>query len=428
MPTPTKLITIETAAPATAPSPLRVLRGETWTIRALLLANGQPLNIPSGAAVTLYWQVPGMANAWWSALGRVVTGTPGCVEADWSPECDTGAPSYILHLAVALTGGAVNYSAWATLAVAHAPGASPNHIPIPPQILDYATIEVLHAPYYTKSQSDARYYTRSQSDGRYAHVGTPIVYTSITVVDQNEDNLIAIASNARTITMVRDATSETPQTVVLTLPLTSGTLALSSQIPDVSGYAKTGEANTWSAAQTFTADLTADHIYPKVVELNGAAATRDDAWANYMADYGTVGSIIRDTLPDYIRDKTRYTLDTLTVTNGAAQLIDRSVQMLALTEASTTVALPQPVANHARDLYVCVRNDSAATAVIEFSGLGTSFAIRVPDGEDLSDMTEFAAGARADIYVTETPEVHSGLPVLKVVRQDLDAVVASVSS
>jgi len=103
-------------------------------------------------------------------------------------------------------------------------------------------------------------------------------------------------------------------------------------------------------------------------------------------------------------------------------LKDRSVQFLDLAVASTEVSLPAPVSGYARDLYVCVSNTSGASASIELAGLGVSYAVRVPDGEDLAEMTAFDAGARCDLYITDTPETSSNLPVVKIVRQDLDAV------
>lgn len=460
-----KLLTVETAAPSAPPARLRIMRGESWTLRAIFLANGSPLSIPEGSVASLYWQTPGMGASWWTASGRITgSSVPGAIEADWTPACDGGSNVYAVYLSLALPGGAKNYSAWWRLEIAHAPGETPNELPLPVPVLDFAVVEVLNAPYYTMSQANARYLTPTIGDERYAPLGEPTVYTRLTIRDNNEDNSLTFASDAHTITIVRNESAVAPQTYTLTLPLSDGTLALTADIPvvpaidatlTVSGATAdakaTGEAiktraprdairytldtierSGWDVPETpvtFAYDGTDYDSSAQGSELQIDSSGYIHLDGVYVAFFNVSTGLISD----INQEITDLKFGTITPAVGDSMqpvlgLKDRSVQFLDLAVASTEVSLPAPVSGHARDLYVCVSNTSGAAATIELAGLGTAYAVRVPDGEDLADMTSFDAGARADLYITETPEVHSGLPVLKIVRQDLDAVVASVSS
>jgi len=82
-------------------------------------------------------------------------------------------------------------------------------------------------------------YTKTEAaDQRYAAKGSPIVYTSVTIVDNNEDNSLAFSSDAHAVTMVRDVTSDSPSVYTATFQLKTGTVALTSDIPSLSGYAQ----------------------------------------------------------------------------------------------------------------------------------------------------------------------------------------------
>lgn len=64
---------------------------------------------------------------------------------------------------------------------------------------------------------------------------------------------------------------------------------------------------------------------------------------------------------------------------------------------------------------------------LEFYGLGTDFALAVPDGEDLAEMTSVDGGARARFYFTETALVSNNLPVISIQRITLGAVATAIT-
>lgn len=64
---------------------------------------------------------------------------------------------------------------------------------------------------------------------------------------------------------------------------------------------------------------------------------------------------------------------------------------------------------------------------LEFYGLGTDFALAVPDGDDLAEMTSVDGGKRARFYFTETALVSNNLPVISVQRITLGAVATAIT-
>ena len=64
---------------------------------------------------------------------------------------------------------------------------------------------------------------------------------------------------------------------------------------------------------------------------------------------------------------------------------------------------------------------------MEFYGLGTTFELVPPDGDDLAEMTSVDGGKRARFYFTETALVSNNLPVISVQRITLGAVAASIT-
>ncbi|MBR1608002.1 MAG: hypothetical protein IJ678_00125 [Kiritimatiellae bacterium] len=125
-----------------APATLAVMRGETVRLCAALARHGAPWN-PAATSATLYWQTNGMDSAWWSAPAAV---SSNVVSAVFTPEMDPGAPLVSAFLAARDADGAL-YRASANLRFIHAPGATPNEIPLPARSIDFATVAVTNAPW-----------------------------------------------------------------------------------------------------------------------------------------------------------------------------------------------------------------------------------------------------------------------------------------
>ena len=137
-----------------APRRLQIFRGETVRLEALLNLNGAPVEIPAGATATLAWQSREMGGSWYVAEASL-DAERGTVWADFGPDKDAGADEYRAFLRVDSDGAC--YRAVAALQILPSPGAVINEIPIPPRVLDFATIEVSNAPYWTKTEADERF-------------------------------------------------------------------------------------------------------------------------------------------------------------------------------------------------------------------------------------------------------------------------------
>ena len=119
-------------------------RGETLDIEARLTWRGAPLAVSDGAEAAMCWQTNGMGDAWWTAPASVTT--CGVVTATWSPSNDVGAASYRVFLRVAGPGGA-SYRANMLLRILGSPGETPNALPLPVQVLDFARISYTNEPW-----------------------------------------------------------------------------------------------------------------------------------------------------------------------------------------------------------------------------------------------------------------------------------------
>ena len=123
-------------------------RGETLDIEARLLWRGTPLAVADGAEAAMCWQTNGMDDAWWTAPASVTTG--GVVTATWSPSNDVGAASYRVFLRVAGPSGA-SYRANMLLRLLGSPGETPNALPLPVKVLDFARITYTNEPWASSS-------------------------------------------------------------------------------------------------------------------------------------------------------------------------------------------------------------------------------------------------------------------------------------
>jgi hypothetical protein len=132
-----------------------VYQGETALLLPELREAGTAVAWTGAETATLYWQTNGMDTLWWSAPAEVVTNTAGLVRATWSPTNDVGAAQYPYFVGVSGSSGGRSYRANGTLKMKRAPGATPNSLPLPARVIDFATVTVSNAPWATPGYADA---------------------------------------------------------------------------------------------------------------------------------------------------------------------------------------------------------------------------------------------------------------------------------
>lgn len=121
----------------------------------------------------------------------------------------------------------------------------------------------------------------------------------------------------------------------------------------------------------------------------------------------------------------------LTMAHDEVQLIDRAVQCVQVPNGTTSLTLvpPAAVAGRIRDFILDVDNSANTGALgIEFNLLGEDYALAVTDGDNLTEITELAAGERARFYFTETAQrytpsgVQGSIPVISIQRMTIEVV------
>ena len=123
-----------------------VMRGESVTVAPRLVLRGAPVDI-SGMVPTFLYQTNGMADAWWSLPAALDPAETGRVSAVWSHTNDLGAAAYNWFIGLSQGGTATTYRAAGRIVMRHAPGFTPNSIPLPVPVLDFSRISVLNPPW-----------------------------------------------------------------------------------------------------------------------------------------------------------------------------------------------------------------------------------------------------------------------------------------
>ena len=126
------------------------MHGDALDFKVDFNANGKPVDM-TGLDATLYWQTNGMGSAWWSAPGAISNAT---ARALFPSSADPGEKTLNFYLALSGDSNVV-YGASARVTFRNSPGLSPNMIAPPIVTIDFNTIEVANAPYYTKDETDA---------------------------------------------------------------------------------------------------------------------------------------------------------------------------------------------------------------------------------------------------------------------------------
>ena len=123
------------------------LRGETVELMPSFVSGRDVRDLSGVESATLWWQTNGMGAAYWSAPASVDTSSrPHRLVARWTPDMDVGAASYRYFVGAAAPSG-TQYRAHGTIRMRGAPGETPNALPLPIQVLDFAKIAWTNAPW-----------------------------------------------------------------------------------------------------------------------------------------------------------------------------------------------------------------------------------------------------------------------------------------
>ena len=128
--------TVETSR--ATPAQFEAYQGETLDLEASLQSYGKPVELTGIAA--LYWQTNGMDSTYWEASAAVNSNRMSAV---WTPEMDVGAKVYNCFIGQP---GTIYHAAF-QLRLRPSPGATPNVLPLPTPVIDFAKVRVLNPPW-----------------------------------------------------------------------------------------------------------------------------------------------------------------------------------------------------------------------------------------------------------------------------------------
>ena len=134
--------TVETSR--AVPATFEAYQGETLALEAALTSYGKPLEAPSN--YSFFWQTNGMGNAFWSVPCNppsTSTSNLNLMVATWSPTNDVGARVYNCFIGQP---GTIYHAAF-QLRLRPSPGATPNELPLPQKVIDFAKVTVLNPPW-----------------------------------------------------------------------------------------------------------------------------------------------------------------------------------------------------------------------------------------------------------------------------------------
>ena len=132
--------TVETSR--AQPAAFEAYQGETLALEASLQSYGKPLEAPSN--YSFYWQTNGMGSTYWSVPCVATASSPSNVLfATWSPTNDVGAKVYNCFIGQP---GTIYHAAF-QLRLRPSPGATPNELPLPQKVIDFAKVTVLNPPW-----------------------------------------------------------------------------------------------------------------------------------------------------------------------------------------------------------------------------------------------------------------------------------------
>ncbi|MDE3274663.1 MAG: hypothetical protein PUJ80_01400 [Verrucomicrobiota bacterium] len=136
--------TVETSR--VQPAVFDAYQGETLTFEAALQSKGKPLEAPLN--YSFFWQTNGMGSTYWEAPCPVPSSSlddasTNVLFATFTPSMDVGARAYNCFI-----GSPSNiYHAAFQLRLRPSPGATPNALPLPTPVIDFARVRVLNPPW-----------------------------------------------------------------------------------------------------------------------------------------------------------------------------------------------------------------------------------------------------------------------------------------
>lgn len=123
-------------------------RGETLRLMPSFLSGRNAIDLSGLGEAAFHWQTNGMGGLYWSVPARIDTGSrPHRLVADFEPWMDCGAAKYDYFFRAGATNGPVQYRAHGTIRMRGAPGETPNALPLPVPVLDFAKIAWTNAPW-----------------------------------------------------------------------------------------------------------------------------------------------------------------------------------------------------------------------------------------------------------------------------------------
>ena len=140
------------------PSTFEAYQGETLDFQASLTLDGKPFEAPLN--YSFFWQTNGMGRYYWekkvevgsrsrteefdnSIVGLRASTSTNVLFATWTPEMDVGAKVYNCFIGSPSN----NYHTAFQLRLRPSPGATPNVLPLPVPVIDFAKVRVLNPPW-----------------------------------------------------------------------------------------------------------------------------------------------------------------------------------------------------------------------------------------------------------------------------------------
>ena len=142
---------------------IEVYHGESLDMEVTFKSYGKILTLPTNEVAATFWQTNGMNTAYWRTNNVEIIASNGIMRTTFGPEQDVGAKTLRGFIGIA---GQI-YRAAFVLRFKDAPGFNPTIVEWPYRMLDFNSIEVVNAPYYTKNEVEGEYYSKSEVQSNY---------------------------------------------------------------------------------------------------------------------------------------------------------------------------------------------------------------------------------------------------------------------